>query len=101
MDLPDLDQRWTTSPDCRQQFAAVLASVGGRCVFVQDLSQLNQALVDLPPYAAASSSAMPRPNSIFNAEVDALPSYSNCFPNTSSDFCWMPHRLSKVVRYFA
>jgi hypothetical protein len=49
----DMDQRWTTYPDCRRQFAAVLASIGGRCLFVKDLSQLNQALVDLPPYAVA------------------------------------------------
>ena len=32
--LPSLDQEWTRYADPRQQFAEVLASVGGRCVAV-------------------------------------------------------------------
>jgi L-lactate dehydrogenase complex protein LldG len=51
--LPDLAQRWITYPDRQRQFAELLESVGGRCVFVADLGALNQALATLEEYAAA------------------------------------------------
>src|SRR6266446_5990396 len=51
--LPDLAQGWITYPDRRRQFAELLEAVGGRCVFVADLRELNQALVALSAYAGA------------------------------------------------
>ena len=44
VDLPDLDQDWITYSDRRAQFAEMLKSVGGQCVFVESLDQINAAL---------------------------------------------------------
>lgn len=43
-ELPSLDQGWITYPDRRRQFAAVLESVGGRCVFVPTIEAANRTL---------------------------------------------------------
>lgn len=52
-DRPDLAQDWITYPDRRRQFAEVLQSVGGQCIFVEDLDPLNRSLADMPAYASA------------------------------------------------
>jgi L-lactate dehydrogenase complex protein LldG len=52
-DLPDLAQGWIVYPDRRRQFAELLESVGGRCVFVAGLEQLRHAVAELPVHAAA------------------------------------------------
>lgn len=52
-DLPDLARGWTTYADRRRQFAEVLGSVGGRCVFADGPGGANAALARLPQYAAA------------------------------------------------
>lgn len=51
--LPDLNQPWTTFDDRPGQFAAVLQAVGGRAVRVRDSEQLNRELEQLPAYAEA------------------------------------------------
>ena len=51
--LPALDAPWTEYADCRQQFADVLASVGGQAVVVQSLTELNAHLEHLPAYREA------------------------------------------------
>lgn len=54
VELPDLDQPWTTFPDRVQQFSEVLQSVGGRAVRVRDLDEANHELDQLPAYAEAA-----------------------------------------------
>ena len=51
--LPSLDQEWITFADPRQQFSAVLESVGGRAVFVPDLVALNAELSAIPAWKDA------------------------------------------------
>jgi L-lactate dehydrogenase complex protein LldG len=52
-ELPDLAQGWTTYPDPAVRFAEVLATVGGRCVRVASLAEVDRQLTSLPPYQAA------------------------------------------------
>lgn len=52
-DLPDLAGPWVSYPDRPAQFTAVLESVGGRCVRVADLAELNRELSQLPEYTGA------------------------------------------------
>ena len=51
--LPSLDQSWIEYPDPHAQFALVLESVGGRAVFVSDVSAVNSELAALPTWADA------------------------------------------------
>lgn len=53
VELPDLDQSWTTFEDRSAQFANVLQTVGGRAVRVRDIEQVNRELDQLPAYAEA------------------------------------------------
>ena len=52
-DLPSLRHGWITYDDRRRQFAETLALVGGQCVGVRDLQELNSALACIPAYAEA------------------------------------------------
>ncbi len=52
-ELPELREAWISYSDRRRQFASVLESVGGRCVFVVDLGELNGELAKLPAYSSA------------------------------------------------
>jgi L-lactate dehydrogenase complex protein LldG len=52
-ELPDPAQAGITYPDRQRQFAELLESVGGRCLFVADLAELNLELAALPAYTAA------------------------------------------------
>lgn len=54
VELPDLDQTWTTFADRVQQFSDVLQAVGGRAVRVRDLDEVNRELDQLPAYAEAA-----------------------------------------------
>ena len=51
--LPSLDQEWITFADPRQQFSAVLESVGGRAVFVPNLAAINAELSAIPAWKEA------------------------------------------------
>ena len=53
-ELPELRGEWITYEDRHQQFASVLESVGGRCVAVADVGELNSQLASIPEYAQAS-----------------------------------------------
>jgi L-lactate dehydrogenase complex protein LldG len=53
VDLPDLDQAWTTYQDRASQFSDVLQAVGGRAVRVRNLEEVNRELDQLPAYAEA------------------------------------------------
>jgi len=50
---PDLARTWQTFPDRRAQFANLLKSVGGQCVFVESLEHINGVLEQIPEYVAA------------------------------------------------
>jgi L-lactate dehydrogenase complex protein LldG len=51
--LPALDDDWTTYPDPLQQFSTVLAGVGGNCVAVPTLADINAALARIQAYSEA------------------------------------------------
>jgi L-lactate dehydrogenase complex protein LldG len=51
--LPDLDRNWIRYDDPQRQFAAVLESVGGRCVVVHDTGDINRELSALPEFQHA------------------------------------------------
>jgi L-lactate dehydrogenase complex protein LldG len=51
--LPDLAGPWTEYEHPRQQFAEVLAAVGGRAVVVRDLPELNAELAKIDTFRGA------------------------------------------------
>lgn len=51
--LPSLDQSWITFADPRQQFSAVLESVGGRAVSVPTLEAITVELATIPAWKDA------------------------------------------------
>ena len=51
--LPSLDQQWITFADPRQQFSAVLESVGGRAVFVPNIAAISAELSAIPAWKDA------------------------------------------------
>jgi L-lactate dehydrogenase complex protein LldG len=52
-ELPSLDENWITYPDPLAQFAAVILAVGGTCLNVADLAELNSRLAEIPAWRAA------------------------------------------------
>lgn len=50
---PALDGPWIQYADPVAQFATVLAAIGGRCVRVQNVDEINQDLATFPAYAQA------------------------------------------------
>lgn len=50
---PGHDGPWIQYPDPLSQFASVLEAIGGRCVRVKDVAEINQDLATFPVYAAA------------------------------------------------
>jgi L-lactate dehydrogenase complex protein LldG len=51
--LPSLKGPWIRYDDPRRQFAATLELVGGRCVVVRDVEEINRELAALPAYQEA------------------------------------------------
>lgn len=51
--LPELNQSWIEYSDRLKQFAELVASVGGSCLFVEGGEAINAALAELPAYGAA------------------------------------------------
>ncbi|NLF72662.1 MAG: LUD domain-containing protein [Candidatus Anammoximicrobium sp.] len=54
VELPELDEPWTTYQDRAEQFAEVLQAVGGRAVRAGNLDEVNRELDQLPAYAQAT-----------------------------------------------
>ena len=52
--LPDLARDWIRYDDVQRQFAAVLESVGGRCVVVHSVEQIAHELASMPAYREAN-----------------------------------------------
>jgi L-lactate dehydrogenase complex protein LldG len=46
-EAPSLEQEWIVYEDPRRQFAEVLATVGGRCVFVDSIEEVNARLEEI------------------------------------------------------
>ncbi|MGH7200772.1 MAG: LutC/YkgG family protein, partial [Planctomycetaceae bacterium] len=67
--LPSLDQDWITYPDPRTQFSEMLAAVGGRCVVVKDVGEIDGVLSDLPAYVAADT-VLSRVPGVARSDVD-------------------------------
>lgn len=53
VDLPSDEGGWIVYPDPRKQFADVLASVGGKCVVVPDVTASDLYVQGVPEYASA------------------------------------------------
>ncbi len=53
IELPSLDQKWTTYPDRIAQFADVLQSIGGQFYRVTNAAEANQRLGEIPAYREA------------------------------------------------
>jgi L-lactate dehydrogenase complex protein LldG len=53
VELPNLDQPWTTFEDRLGQFCTVLQAVGGQAVRAGDMDEVNRELEQLPAYAEA------------------------------------------------
>ena len=51
--LPDLDGPWIEYPDPIGQFSSVLEMIGGQCIRVANLQQINEELARLPAYTEA------------------------------------------------
>lgn len=52
-ELPSLEENWITYPDPLAQFAAVIQAVGGTCLTVVDMSELNSRLTEIPAWQSA------------------------------------------------
>jgi L-lactate dehydrogenase complex protein LldG len=80
--LPKLDNAWVAYADRQRQFAAMIESVGGRCLLVANLDEINRALAEIPAYASAKQI------------VSLLPGagQANFDPNSIDD----PHALAAV-----
>jgi L-lactate dehydrogenase complex protein LldG len=52
-ELPSLQENWITYPDPLVQFASVIQAVGGTCVSVANLDELNVRLAEIPAWQAA------------------------------------------------
>ncbi len=50
VEAPSLEQTWIQYDDPRGQFADVLAQVGGRCVTVSDVHEINARLDEIPAW---------------------------------------------------
>ena len=50
VDLPALENGWSTYAERREQFAQTLEAVGGRCVLVESADRLSVELEELPEY---------------------------------------------------
>lgn len=55
MELPDLDEPWIRYPDPIEQFARVLAGVGGECRVVANRDQAHESLQAHVPYTASKT----------------------------------------------
>ena len=64
IELPSLAQAWITYSDRRRHFADVLASVGGRCEFVDSQSQIAPKLGELTPFTQAKKTISLLPDAI-------------------------------------
>lgn len=52
-ELPSLQQNWIEFDDLAAQFAGVLEGVGGKCIRVRSLSEINAQLAELTPFRTA------------------------------------------------
>lgn len=53
LSAPELTAEWVTYVDPADQFAQMLASVGGVCTRVKNVDEVNQKLSEIPPYQEA------------------------------------------------
>ncbi len=53
-ELPNLGQDWITYDNLPEQFATMLESVGGQCVFANDPADINVQLTQIPAYTEAT-----------------------------------------------
>lgn len=52
--LPTLDQDWLRFDDPIERFTTVLESVGGKCIQVSSLSEINDRLAEFPQFESAN-----------------------------------------------
>ncbi len=86
-ELPSLDESWITYDSPQQQFAETLQSVGGRCVVVKDVDQLQRDLETLTEFANAKRVC---------SMVDGLACANNGRSTVDLDECDDPHELEDI-----
>jgi L-lactate dehydrogenase complex protein LldG len=89
--LPSLDQEWIQFADLKAQFASVLESVGGRAVFVDDVTALNAELSNLPTWTDAKKTVSLIPGVTGNTDLAAL---ENAHATEDIDFAILPGQLA-------
>ena len=52
-ELPSLQRDWIKYPDPLAQFAGVIAAVGGKCLTVASVSEINERLAEIPAWKEA------------------------------------------------
>lgn len=69
---PDLAQPWITYADPSRQFAEMLTSVGGRCLFLQSDGELSLRLQEHPAYSSAKKVVSRVAGIAGNVDLDAV-----------------------------
>lgn len=88
VELPDLEQSWTTYDDRQIQFAEMLRAVGGRCVVVTDVKQINRELEQTAAYCEAKRvCSLVESVGTSNVDLDAI---ENAHDTEDIDFAILP-----------
>lgn len=80
--LPSLDQQWIQYDDPVTQFASVLKGVGGQCIRVSSIAEIDQHLQTLPAFEAS------------RVRCSLVPTVGN--PTLDADTVNGPHDLERV-----
>ncbi|HWB10082.1 MAG TPA: LUD domain-containing protein [Pirellulales bacterium] len=85
--LADLKRDWIRYDDAQRQFAAVLESVGGRCVAVASAAEISNELAGMPAYREAGQICSTVPGVAGNVD---LPRVADPHELESIDFAILP-----------
>jgi L-lactate dehydrogenase complex protein LldG len=91
-ELPSLEREWITYPNRLQQFAGMLESIGGRCVAVANVDEINAALQELPVCRDAKQ-RISLIAGVGSSNVD-LPSITDPHDLEAVDFAIVPGQLA-------
>jgi L-lactate dehydrogenase complex protein LldG len=89
--LPDLARDWIRYDNAQRQFAAVLESVGGRCVVVRSAEELAHELTGMPAYCEAKQVCSLVPGVSGNLDLAAL---ADPHELESIDFAVLPGKFA-------
>lgn len=89
--LPELDRDWIRYDDPRQQFACLLESVGGRCLIVHDVKEMNRELESTPFYQQAKQICSLVPGVAGNVNLATI---SDAHDLETLDFAILPGKFA-------